>query len=107
MLGTVGHAMMFVCTLAGALVVTPFVFLHVSHIYLTVLVNSSGGEDHINWPRDSFYDWFPEGLMILGVLFVVGVLSLGIAGPLALLLGPEWAVAAWMVVLWLILPVCL
>lgn len=106
-MGSFGHAMMFVCTFAALLVVTPFVFLHVSHNYLTVLIHSSTGEDRINWPRDTFYDWFPEGLTILGLLFFCGVLSLAVAVPVALMLPPQWAAAAWMFALWLMVPLCL
>jgi hypothetical protein len=105
--GAFGQSTIFVCLLAGLAVVTPFFFLHVAHIHLTVLTMSSGGVDRLRWPRETYYEWFGQGATIFGVLFVWTGLALIPVAALMAFGSPSWGVATWLLTLWLMAPVSL
>ena len=106
-LGSFGQVMIFTCLLAGLGVMTPFFFLQTAHIHLTALTMSSGGEDRFRWPRESYYEWFGQGAIVFGVLFIWSILSLIPVASLILVVSPQWGLAAWLAVVWLMAPISL
>lgn len=107
MIGSVGQAIMFVFGLAGLSLVTPFVFLSAAHLYVTVLISSSTGEERFRWPRESFYEWFGEGFVVVAALSVCAGVALVPVGVLAATLPLEWALGIGAFVLVAITPICL
>src|SRR5258705_3282288 len=105
MVGAFGSTIMLVCLIAGLGVVTPFFFLQAAHVYVTTLTMSSGGEDRFRWPRESYYEWFGEGTLVLGILFIWSILSLIPVALLFLFISPQWGLVAWLAVMWLMAPI--
>src|SRR5436190_17295477 len=105
MLGSFGPAILLVCTIAGLGVITPFFFLQAAHIFVTTLTMSSGGEDRFRWPRESYYEWFGEGAIVLGILFIWSILSLIPVALLFRFVSPHWGLVAWLSVMWLMAPI--
>src|SRR3954447_26113769 len=105
MVGAFGQTMMMVCMIAALGVVTPFFFMQASHIYLTTLTMSSGGEDRFRWPRESFYEWFGEAATVFGILAIWSILSLIPVAMLFRYVSPQWGLTAWLSVMWLMAPI--
>lgn len=55
----------FVPLLAATMVVGTFVFAYTSHCFLTVVDQTSAGNDEVVWPNDPMYDWLWEGVYML------------------------------------------
>ena len=91
----------------GLVLLTPYFILHASHIYVTVLTRSSGGDLRLRWPRDPIFDWFGEGFIVFGVLMIWSTLTLIPTASLFLETSPKSVLVAWLAVMWLVVPVSL
>ncbi len=107
MLGGFGQAMILVCSIAAGALILPFFFLHGSHIYLTTLTMSSGGEDRFRWPRESYTEWFGQGAVVFGVLFVWSILALIPVGLVLIVLPAEYGIGVWALIVYLMAPISL
>lgn len=106
-IGNFGQAMLFMFSFAGMLITGPFFVMYASHCYLTTLTGSSGGVDRFVWPRESVYEWFGQGTIIVGILFLWSTLTLPVVGVAALAASTEWAVAVWFGLLLMLAPISL
>jgi hypothetical protein len=55
----------FVPLLAATMVVGTYVFAYASHCFLTVVEQTSAGNDEVTWPNDPMYDWLWQGVYML------------------------------------------
>jgi hypothetical protein len=107
MLGAFGQAIIVACLIAALGVVTPFVFLHAAHVLVTALTMSSGGEDRFRWPRESYYEWFGQGVVVFGILFIWSILSLIPVAMVFHFVSPQWGLGTWLAVVWTMTPISL
>src|SRR5262249_7791282 len=104
-----GNAILFVCCLAGTVIVSLYVLAYAAFCFLTVLQDTTAGLDDVSWPTELFFDWLGRALPVWGI-FLVWVAPAGmLARGLRHTLYPDDPTLRFLVLavpgLWLFLPV--
>jgi hypothetical protein len=89
-----GQAIIFMSALLGMAIAGPMWLTYTSHCFLTVVTETSTGHPDVNWPSETFADWWWKPLYCVGMLTFWLTGGSVIIGPLALV-GPwPFAIAA-------------
>ena len=103
-IGSMGQAMIFMCTLAALGIFVPLWLCYASHCFLTVLSESSVGDPEVRWPDEIVTDWFSKALYCFGMLVFW-------ATAVGMVLAPLYVVNPWVfagaaaVVVWFAYPI--
>jgi hypothetical protein len=96
----------FVPLLAATMIIGGFVFAYLSHCFLTIVEQTSAGNDEVVWPNDPIYDWLWEAVYML---WLVGLWL----GPIVLVLrgvtesGATQVLVVAAALVWLFFPITL
>ncbi|MSQ95040.1 MAG: hypothetical protein EXR98_10865 [Gemmataceae bacterium] len=103
MVGEMGNAIMFVCSLVACGLCTVLYSLFLSHYFLVTIIDSSAGHPEVHFPRETFTDWWWKPLYCLWILIFWLITSSIFSIPLALA-GPMYFVVGLAVILWFMYP---
>ena len=100
-----GGAILFVVSLAAAMIVGTYVFAYAAHSFFTIVEQTAAGNDEVVWPGGPHTDWLWQ------VVYILWLTALWI-GPIALALGSAKAGDATILVtcaalVWLFFPITL
>lgn len=104
-----GSAFLFVPLLAATMVIGTFVFAYASHCFLTVVEQTSAGNDEVVWPDEPMYDWLWKAPYMLWLTALwLGPIALTLRAVASARAGAETAshvVVGAAVAVWLFFPV--
>jgi hypothetical protein len=106
-----GGAIFFVLMLAAVMIVGTYVFAYASHCFLTIVEQTSAGNDEVIWPNDPMYDWLWEAVYMLWLSALwLGPVVLAMRAVTSAQTGTRAAsevLAVSAAVLWLLFPITL
>src|SRR3954447_25531347 len=104
-------AIFFVLGLVATVIVGTYVFAYASHCFLTVVEQTSAGNDEVVWPKEPYQDWLWEAVYMLWLTALwLGPIVLALRAVTAANAGAGVAsevIVAAAVCVWLFFPITL
>lgn len=101
-----GNAILFIVSLVGLTIWSLIFFTFTSHYFLTTLTESSSGNDEVQYPSESFIEWWWKPIFCLWVLSFWVIPVTVLLSPLAVV-NPQAFVVVLVAIVWLMYPVSL
>jgi hypothetical protein len=103
MVGGALTAIFFILTLVCWAIWTALLSLFIAHYTLTILSDSSSGHEEVQYPDESFFDWWWKPPLFAWVLLMFLVPSAIILSPLGAFSAEAFSIV-WLLVIWCLYP---